>query len=1243
MSLSDLSQTWDLAPSPEAAHRVRCFEADWQAASVTARPDPLRYLPDSPGERPSALLTLLRLDLAFRHRAGEAAIVEDYFQRYQDLSPETKVALVYEEFCLREENGENPDPIDCATRFPEIATLVRETLDIHKFVIEEADTTGPVDGSISSSLLRFPEAGQTIAGFYLVEELGRGSFARVFRAEERQLADRPVALKIARAGSREPQTLARLQHTHIVPIHSYRTDPATGLHLLCMPYLGHVTLSHLLSTLKTSTPKSGAELVEALDRLDPPGAAVEGTAGRKLLARRSYARAIAGWGACLAEALQFAHERGILHLDIKPSNILVTSDGMPLLLDFNLANSPPSGDDDGPNRFGGTMAYMAPEHLEALISGGVTAVDRRADLFALGVVLYEALGGQPFSVEGTSLSQRLRNALANRCAGAPRLRPGAFGVSPALEAVVQKCLAPDPANRYTTAGDLAADLQAVAENEPLRHAREPWPGRLVRSLRRNRKRLALVIPVVLSLVVAIVAWGRAQAERGREETRFADLYQQAEHSEAAGESALAAEQYARAGDLIQERSDLRSRWNDARQGQQRALKTQASRERVDRFFQRGEGLQFGLLGLGGDPAETSRALEAELEPLAVLKDPAWTQRADVLRLDPERRARLLEEVNDLLFLWIVASDRPGDAEMAGRAVTLCNRALSFVEPKAPWLALRAHYQGATSPGSAPATDGVPEHETSARACFQWGRLAELRGKHGKSLAWLERAVALRPDHYWYEFDLAHHYDLAGRVEPALVHYGAALALRPRSPWVLRNRAHLYWSQRGAWDRAFRDLDQALKLVSNEDAVEIELERGRALQRVGDHLGARQAYERVLASGRNTRAGRVARLNRAKLEADAGHADRAWVEYNALLTEDPADGLARLGRALLAFRGQRPELAGADLSTLLQVTRNPAERAQLLSYRALAWLAQGQFSLAVSDAEESFLLDPRPSRQRLILRARLAAGEEIDLSSVSPDDLDQWPASGSAMQQGLRAAADRLRDRANGSDASAFLALRTRAVLLSALGEHNAAETEASRAVALAPLTPSVYLLRARVRHHRGDRLGALDDLARGLHLEPTETSLLKLRGLLALEEGAASAALTDGDRVSQAGASEQVHALRARALFALGAYQESVDVWTQALSLDPEEAPAFLERARGFAKLGLWDQALADLERAADWADDRPALLGRIMLTYAVCVSHRPDRSFRLLGLAHRLRLAWLNAFLTSSGSGRPAAAAGPP
>ena len=224
--------------------------------------------------------------------------------------------------------------------------------------------------------------------------------------------------------------------------------------------------------------------------------AVNRAEGRRALARRSHARAIAWWGARLAEALQHAHDRGVLHRDIKPSNILITGDGLPMLLDFNLAQEARVVDPlAAPATLGGTLAYMAPEHLDALADGAANEVDGRADVYALGVVLFEALteGKRLFAVplEAASIRELLRRTAEERLSEVPALRTVRPDVPVELEAVVRRCLAPDRADRYATASQLAADLQAVADDAPLRHAPEPLPHRARRWLRRNRRVLAL--------------------------------------------------------------------------------------------------------------------------------------------------------------------------------------------------------------------------------------------------------------------------------------------------------------------------------------------------------------------------------------------------------------------------------------------------------------------------------------------------------------------------------------------------------------------------------------------------------------------------------------------------------------------------------------------------------------------------------------------------------------------------------
>ena len=197
----------------------------------------------------------------------------------------------------------------------------------------------------------------------------------------------------------------------------------TGLNLLCMPYFGRITLTQILADAKSATTYYGSDLAQALDRLAPSECAEPTRAeGRRALSSRTCPRAIAWWGARLAEALDHAHERGVLHQDIKPSNVLVTADGMPMLLDFNLAREPlvDGKEEATAGNLGGTIDYMAPEHLEALADCVAHQVDGRSDIFGLGVVLYEAvMGRRPFQQirKRSSMSEALLGAAAERREG----------------------------------------------------------------------------------------------------------------------------------------------------------------------------------------------------------------------------------------------------------------------------------------------------------------------------------------------------------------------------------------------------------------------------------------------------------------------------------------------------------------------------------------------------------------------------------------------------------------------------------------------------------------------------------------------------------------------------------------------------------------------------------------------------------------------------------------------------------
>lgn len=1228
MSLSASGRIWEDVGSPDIALLAKRYEARWRSSDAV-RPEPSDYLPGEPTLRPAALLALLRLDLALRWEAGQRVRVEWYLDRYAELAGEALVALLYEEYCLREEAGESPETAEYERRFPQVAASFREVLDIHELIGRSHRTASArVPGRPGSPL---PEAGQTMAGFRLVEELGRGAFARVFLAEERELADRPVALKVTWTGSREPQTLARLQHTHIVPVYSYRADPVSGLHLLCMPYLGRVTLADVLGEPSVREARTGADLLAAIDRLQPPDASLtERPVSRSNLQSRSYAKAIAWWGARLAEALQHAHDRDVLHRDVKPSNILITGDGLPMLLDFNLAQgSWVDAPGACPTGLGGTLAYMAPEHLEALAEGTPDhdEVDVRSDIYALGVVLFECLARATRTLALPSRSMTLAEAMLRtaeaRRARIPRLRDTHPDVPEALEAVVRRCLAADPGDRYASAGDLAADLQAVVEDGPLRFAREPLPSRALRWIRRHRGRLVVAAPLLLATLVSALSLVGAQLARLGLEAEVRHWLSEGRHAVTDDQLDLAVSHFTTAAHLAEGNARLRALRDQA--GKEAALASQAKdvRNRADELFALGERLRFALHGFGADARTARRSVESALARFAVLGDKGWMRRPPIELLDGARRTRLLGEVNELLFLWVVALDRErsGDPATARQALRICDAALAFASSVGPWRALRRRYAAS---GLEPGDPGVPDSPArvrSARDCFQWGLLCDLENNAGSTIAWLERATWLEPGDYWSHFFLGYHHERLGHLQRALEHYRAAVSLQPRWPWAWNNLALLNFKQ-GDWDNALDNLNRALESARGFEFVEARLNLGLVKMVLGDLAGARAAYDRVIAAAAGGPLARAALLNRANLEATAGATEWAWREYAALLAEDPRDTLARSGRALLALRLRRAAQADSDLTILLR--DDPGRADEVFAHRALARLVLGRLLEAESDASDAYRRKPSPSHERLLVRVRLALGRVEDLLWIDdPEELDMLPGGGPSLKSDLRAAAERLRSPARGIGAAPALTGRVRSVLLGALGDP-AAEFEASRALALAPQSPEPYLVRARIRRRFGDSGGARSDIEAGLALDPGSPRLLELRGRLEVESGNSGAALVYLDRAVARGAGATVRIPRAEALMALGRDEEALQTCSLALDEDPEDSRLYLGRARTLLRRGLSDRALVDLEQAVDWSPDNAALLARIAIAYAACLPSRPDRIPRWLGLVRRTGAVWI-------------------
>lgn len=404
----------------------------------------------------------------------------------------------------------------------------------------------------------FPKAGTRFAEFELLRELGRGAFSRVFLARQRDLANRCVVLKVTAMPLGESQRLAKLQHANIMPL--YSIHQSQGLFALCMPWLGSATLKDLLDELQrrpspTSLADLSAELVDqTLSRfrsslgieaaatdatgIGPVSMAADSSRGeiqglQREWQRRSYVEAVLLIGQHTALGLQHAHERGILHRDIKPANILFSFDGEPVLLDFNLSREIQAGSGQSNRGIGGTLPYMAPEHLRAMWLGE-GAVDQKADIYAVGVVLYELLTGQlPHDVKHLT-ADHLPLAIEQReraIVPAATLNPA---ISPAVGAILDKCLAVEPSSRYGSAAQLAEDLQRHLAHRPLKYAaNRSWLERGQKFLRRHPslQRTSTLVCIALLVIAALASgvWHFAQVARRHQSLVTWQQFQHAAH------------------------------------------------------------------------------------------------------------------------------------------------------------------------------------------------------------------------------------------------------------------------------------------------------------------------------------------------------------------------------------------------------------------------------------------------------------------------------------------------------------------------------------------------------------------------------------------------------------------------------------------------------------------------------------------------------------------------------------------
>jgi serine/threonine-protein kinase len=294
--------------------------------------------------------------------------------------------------------------------------------------------------------------GEMLGHYRIVEKIGAGGMGEVYRATDTRLR-RDVALKVLPAAVvadkaaqarllQEARTASALNHPHICTI--FEVGEADGLAYIAMEFV------------------EGRPLSEAIPREGLP------------------AEMVVRYGAQIADALEHAHQRGVIHRDLKCANVIVTPQNRVKMLDFGLATHPQEEFSEATQSrlsltesgtIAGTLYYIAPEILHG------ASADARGDIWALGVVLYEmAAGARPFdAATGFALSSMI---LRDPPASLPQSIP------PGLRSVIERCLTKEPAERYQRASEVFAALQAIQSHAAISPAAAPRrrPGRNIRSL-----------------------------------------------------------------------------------------------------------------------------------------------------------------------------------------------------------------------------------------------------------------------------------------------------------------------------------------------------------------------------------------------------------------------------------------------------------------------------------------------------------------------------------------------------------------------------------------------------------------------------------------------------------------------------------------------------------------------------------------------------------------------------------------
>jgi serine/threonine protein kinase/predicted Zn-dependent protease len=1022
-----------------------------------------------------------------------------------------------------------------------------------------------------------------LGDFELLRELGRGGMGIVYEARQISLKRR-VALKVlppalgmsAQAKQRferEAQAAAKLHHTNIVPVHAIGEHD--GHHFYAMDLIDGQSLDHVLRDMvdEGSNPLMEATVTQTVTELRPQRAARSSqdqattSLSDTVAGGREWFDTVAKLVADVADALHYAHGRGVIHRDIKPANLMLSREGHLSITDFGLARLLEEPGMTVSGSFLGTPAYMAPEQIAA----GRINVDHRADIYSLGAVLYEMLTMQrPFG--GQSREQVLA-AVMTKDPPPPRRFNGKIPVD--LETICLKALEKDVDRRYATAGEMAQDLRQYLQGGLIAARRAGIHRRAWKSIRRHP---VTATATAVSIVAVAVIASLTLTLTSRTTT----------------EAALRAVADA---DLMLERGDYS-------QGLER---TEEALELVPGLAQARIVRARLLLQLRRD-----EEVIAEVQTVLAENPNDWTAHAILAFVGKKANRPAIPVEQHLAAVERLAPESADVYYLRGileksntEAVELLTRALEL-DPAHTWAILERNIRYQTlrnvKAAMADAERMIAIRRQSGRGWRMLGGSYKQQWKFDDALAAYDRAVELDPNDFNNYQERGRLHAHFSRYEDAIADYDRAIELYPH-PAIYRDRADIY-NAIGRYDEAVADARKALEFNPDDRlafryllSALLRLDRKKAVLQFIDEWRSRT-------EGWRDREARVwSYIDIADYLRRLREYDQALADATRAIEIDPGDFWGYRCRALV--RRDMGDEAGFRHDCELIAETHAEEPQQLVSRGTTLGGTCQLWELALQDL--NLVVERAPDWYRAYgsrgwLHVNTGNLEEAltDLDhaiKLAPDYPGAYSNRGAVynelhrLEEALRDYEKRVELKPHDSVSHAL-----RGTIRFRLGQLEEAVEDYDRACELNPLMARGYAQRAEALACLGKCDLAADDLAKAEVLAPQYWSVADVYGLLATAQVGcvffrcadrydATSALTYAREAAEAHPEVGKLSILGAALYRNGSHEEARQRLRKSVERSGGAARDFFFLAMSSWRLGERAQARSNYERAVAWME----------------------------------------------------------